>query len=74
MSPVVIRLLESSTHHSHGLRLHHGAGRDGGEVRHVGQHVHHRHDGHGDDDGQRQVPGGGNITAYFFPQSHMTPL
>ena len=52
-------MVGGQAHHSHGLGLHHLTGGDGGEVRHVGQHVHDGHDGHGDDDGQGEVPESG---------------
>lgn len=41
-----------ATHHGHGLGSQHLLGGQGGEVGQVGQHIHQRHDGQGDDDGQ----------------------
>lgn len=43
-------------HHGNSLRLDHDLRRDGGEVRQVGQNVHHRHYRHGYNDRQGQVP------------------
>lgn len=51
----------TDTHHSDGLGVDHDLWRDGGEVGQVGQDVHHRDDRHGYDDGQRQVPVGGQV-------------
>lgn len=50
---------DASTHHGHGLRGDDGLGAQRGEVGQVGQDVHGRHDGQGDDDGARKVPAGG---------------
>lgn len=48
----------TDTHHGDGLGRDHDLRGDGGEVGQVGQDVNHRDDGHGDHDGQGQVPAG----------------
>lgn len=51
----------TDAHHSDSLGVDHDLRRDGGEVGQVCQDVDHRDDGHGYDDGQRQVPAGGRV-------------
>lgn len=46
----------TQAHHSYSLAVYDGVEGEDGVVRHVGQDVDDRHDGHGDGDGHRQVP------------------
>lgn len=65
VAAVVILWQQCEAHHGNGLGLDHDLRRDGGEVGQVGQNIHHRHYRHGYDDGQGQVPAGGEVMGHL---------